>query len=207
MLHKKNFPEKNCLCYTIAKRCSCTASKHRSFYHFFTSVEAIETQIRLFIEKRKLQRKKWWSTTLLAKANWNTRAAYAGWNQPTKSQSYLPIPLMPAEPRLRHCSLKRSIGSWEPLEPSIFLHFCLICASDLAVAAMFQSLLCVTNMAPFASHEGFIIPLLWQRPHRIQSLHGKKKQWAQKLFKQKKTQTMHNKTKKILKKGKKAKAA
>ena len=174
MLHKKNFPEKNCLCYTIAKRCSCTASKHRSFYHFFTSVEAIETQIRLFFEKRKLQRKKWWSTTLLAKANWNTRAAYAGWNQPSKSQSYLPIPLMPAEPRLRHCSLKRSIGSWEPLEPSIFLHFCLICASDLAVAAMFQSLLCVTNMAPFASHEGFIIPLLWQRPHRVQSLHGKK---------------------------------
>ena len=148
------------------------ASKHRSFYQFFTSVEAIETQIRLFFEKRKLQRKKWWSTTLLAKANWNTRAAYAGWNQPTKSQSYLPIPLMPAEPRLRHCSLKRSIGSWEPLEPSIFLHFCLICASDLAVAAMFQSLLCVTNMAPFASHEGFIIPLLWQRPHRVQSLHG-----------------------------------
>ena len=63
-------------------------------------------------------------------------------------------------------------------------------------------------MAPFASHEGFIIPLLWQRPHRVQSLHGKKKkQWAQKLFKQKKTQTMYNKTKKILKKGKKAKAA
>lgn len=109
---------------------------------------------------------------------------------------------MPAEPRLRHCSLNRSIGSWEPLEPSIFLHFCLICASDLAVAAMFQSLLWVTNMAPFASHEGFIIPLLWQRPHRVQSLHGKKKQWAQKLFKQKKTQTKQKKFKKREKKQK-----
>ena len=111
---------------------------------------------------------------------------------------------MPAEPRLRHCSLKRSIGSWEPLEPSIFLHFCLICASDLAVAAMFQSLLCVTNMAPFASHEGFIIPLLWQRPHRVQSLHGKKNSGLRNdSNKRKLKQYKTKKLKRIEKKGKK----
>lgn len=52
---------------------------------------------------------------------------------------YLPNPLMPAEPRLRHRSLKCSIGSLRSLEFRSFLHFCLICESDLDVAAMFLS--------------------------------------------------------------------
>ena len=50
--------------------------------------------------------------------------------------SYLPMPFMPAEPRLRHCNLNLSIGSIFPLLFSIFLHFCFISESDLAVAAM-----------------------------------------------------------------------
>ena len=46
------------------------------------------------------------------------------------------MPFMPAEPRLRHCNLNLSIGSIFPLLFSIFLHFCFISESDLAVAAM-----------------------------------------------------------------------
>lgn len=57
-------------------------------------------------------------------------------------RSYLPMPFIPAEPRLRHCSLKRSIGSLVCLEFSIFLHFCLISVSDLDVAAMLLSIVC-----------------------------------------------------------------
>ena len=56
-----------------------------------------------------------------------------------KKMPYLPNPLMPAEPRLRHRSLKCSIGSLRSLEFRSFLHFCLICESDLDVAAMFLS--------------------------------------------------------------------
>lgn len=52
------------------------------------------------------------------------------------------MPFIPAEPRLRHCSLRRSTGSLACLELSIFLHFCLISVSDLDVAAMLLSIVC-----------------------------------------------------------------
>ena len=52
------------------------------------------------------------------------------------------MPFIPAEPRLRHCSLNRSTGSLACLEFSIFLHFCLISVSDLDVAAMLLSIVC-----------------------------------------------------------------
>lgn len=91
------------------------------------------------------------------------------WEQILKP--YLPMPLMPAEPRLRHCNLNFSIGSMPPLLLSIFLHFCFISLSDLAVAAMLLSVKRNKNGALGKVTKISILLLPWQRPRGAQAVH------------------------------------
>lgn len=91
------------------------------------------------------------------------------------------MPLIPAEPRLRHCSLNRSTGSLACFVFSIFLHFCLISVSDLDVAAMLLSIVCNKYGALWKSRR-FYFPLPWQPPGGTQSVYNNRTVGSKSFF-------------------------